>query len=399
MVIGGDLNTQVNVGTCGTLLEHFSQEFSLCITNGSIPEAIDDWTFRSSMGVKRRLDYVLNLECFLLKESSPSEILNLGSDHRVVRTVLTIQKRTKKKYEKKVQMKKWRPILDPDGNASRYLAALRGKLELHQDTRMESMEKVLYEAAISPGVRTEVVDERKPWQSEEIQELIRKRRLYNNNPAERSTISKNIQKTARALLRKHKNKKTSELLQEFAGLERLPKIQEYSILKKGGDENIDCEIFAKTLQEIYESPNEKLKVDYGKIEDIPQFELIEMQKTLGQMRNSRCADKSNVVVEMIKYSDSFFQSTLLNYFNDILTTGKVPLNWHVTLFSMLPKSGDLKNPSNWRPIAILPILYKIFAKMLYYRLYPILDQYQPDDQFSVLGSMRLVWRCPKASFF
>ena len=56
---------------------------------------------------------------------------------------------------------------------------------------------------------------------------------------------------------------------------------------------------------------------------------------------------------------------------------------------MLPKSGDLKNPSNWRPIAILPILYKIFAKMLYYRLYPILDQYQPDDQFGFRKDKRI----------
>ena len=54
VVIGGDFNTQVNVGIRGTLLEYFSQEFNLCITNGSIPETIDDWTFRSTMGVKRR---------------------------------------------------------------------------------------------------------------------------------------------------------------------------------------------------------------------------------------------------------------------------------------------------------------------------------------------------------
>ena len=31
VVIGGDFNTQVNVGTRGTLLEHFAQEFGLNI--------------------------------------------------------------------------------------------------------------------------------------------------------------------------------------------------------------------------------------------------------------------------------------------------------------------------------------------------------------------------------
>lgn len=43
---------------------------------------------------------------------------------------------------------------------------------------------------------------------------------------------------------------------------------------------ISTEIFAKTLQEIYESPDEKLKVDYGKIKDIPYFEIDEMKKRL-----------------------------------------------------------------------------------------------------------------------
>lgn len=135
-------------------------------------------------------------------------------------------------------MKKWRPTLNPDGTASKYHETLRGKLELHQDTNMESMEKVLYEAAICPGIRIEVADEKKPWQSEELQELIRKILLC-TNPIERSDISKTIQKISRTLLRNHKNKKVAELLEEFAGLERLPKIQEYPVFKKGEDENID----------------------------------------------------------------------------------------------------------------------------------------------------------------
>ena len=77
-------------------------------------------------------------------------------------------------------------------------------------------------------------------------------------------------------MRRHKNKKVSELLEEFAGLERLPKIQKYLVLKKGDGAKIDCETFAETLQEMYESPSEKWLVDYDKIKDIPHFDLIEL---------------------------------------------------------------------------------------------------------------------------
>ena len=120
-------------------------------------------------------------------------------------------------------------------------------------------------------------------------------------------------------------------------------------------------------------------MDYDKIKVIPSFELKEMLWALRKIGNSRGADKSNVVVEMIKYSSIVFQSVLLKFYNDILHHGKIPENWHVAIFSMLPKSGNLECPSNWRPIAILPILYNFFAKMVYYRLYPILDAYQADD--------------------
>ena len=109
------------------------------------------------------------------------------------------------------------------------------------------------------------------------------------------------------------------------------------------------------------------------------------------------AVQSNIFVEMIKFAGTAFQNVLLSFYNDIINQAEIPENWHVTIFSMLPKSGNLECPSNWRPIAILPILYKIFAKMLYYRLYPILDAWQADDKFGFRknkGSMMylLFWK-------
>ena len=71
---------------------------------------------------------------------------------------------------------------------------------------MESMEKVLYEAVVCPGVRIEGPEGVKPWQSEDIQRLILERRSCNNS-TERTNISKKIQKMTRAILRKHQNKK------------------------------------------------------------------------------------------------------------------------------------------------------------------------------------------------
>ena len=56
---------------------------------------------------------------------------------------------------------------------------------------------------------------------------------------------------------------------------------------------------------------------------------------------------------------------------------------------MLPKSGDFTQPSNWRPIAILPTLYKLFAKLLYLRLSPTLFQHQSFDQHAFIPERRI----------
>ena len=50
------------------------------------------------------------------------------------------------------------------------------------------------------------------------------------------------------------------------------------------------------------------------------------------------------------------------------------------MIKVLHKSGDQQLPQNYRPIATIPILYKLFARLLYNRLEPTLDSQQSCDQ-------------------
>ena len=50
------------------------------------------------------------------------------------------------------------------------------------------------------------------------------------------------------------------------------------------------------------------------------------------------------------------------------------------MIKVIPKSGNLKQPQNYRPIAVIPLLYKLFSRLLYNRLEPILDAAQTADQ-------------------
>ena len=85
----------------------------------------------------------------------------------------------------------------------------------------------------------------------------------------------------------------------------------------------------------------------------------ELETALKALSNMRCADEEEIVAEMVKHSSAQFKDELLRCFNESLHSGLFDETWYYTCFQMLPKSGDLTQTSNWRPIAILPIFYKI----------------------------------------
>ena len=72
---------------------------------------------------------------------------------------------------------------------------------------------------------------------------------------------------------------------------------------------------------------------------------------------------------------------VLELYNTILTGNiEPPASWSHSVISVIHKSGDATQPQNYRPISIIPMLYKLFSKLLYRRLYPILDGAQCKDQ-------------------
>ena len=80
-----------------------------------------------------------------------------------------------------------------------------------------------------------------------------------------------------------------------------------------------------------------------------------------------------MVGEVFEHSTWKFRTNLLHFYNSTLETGFVDPSWRRTLFSMLPQSGDRADQSHWRPMAILRITYRMFARLLHHRLGNVLD--------------------------
>ncbi|EYC30868.1 hypothetical protein Y032_0004g1820 [Ancylostoma ceylanicum] len=71
---------------------------------------------------------------------------------------------------------------------------------------------------------------------------------------------------------------------------------------------------------------------------------------------------------------------LADHFNCYLEAGTIHNQWKCSKTVLIFKKGDKKDIGNYRPIALLPIPYKLFLKIILNRLEVTLDAYQPTEQ-------------------
>ena len=94
----------------------------------------------------------------------------------------------------------------------------------------------------------------------------------------------------------------------------------------------------------------------------------EVQNVLKSLKNSQATDLYNHSVGMYKENLMYLSAPLTHIINLIIQTGIFPNKLKRAKIIPLLKSGDIEDVSNYRPIALLPILSKIFDKILALRI-------------------------------
>ena len=95
----------------------------------------------------------------------------------------------------------------------------------------------------------------------------------------------------------------------------------------------------------------------------------EIQTALGKMAKNKAGDKSGMVEEMLQGGSQQLRSVIAQMFTKVLR-GKwvAPSAWKTSYVMVLLKKGDPKLRGNYRRITLLPILYKLFSRILYARI-------------------------------
>ena len=415
-VMGADCNAQVGVAQedddprvigqfgmrdangRGEWLKNWATAHSLAIVNTCFEKPVEKtYTFVGPSRIPRQIDFFLvsrkvrgwTRDCETTRE------IDMGSDHKMLKMRISFQEiqRTslrKQRSPERLRMK-WPPT-----SLDEYKRNLTKRLEDLTVADQPHLECKQIEGAIVDVMATIGQDdtETRATTSRFLEDLVQKRRsLPHADQRGRSQYTKLIRKEVRAIKRTTRRSQIARVLNEYKNLKFITGIktrrqQELipSMVTKDGREVHErqsiADVFASFYGELYGDEDRRpIRVENSRDDAIVDLSLDELKFALKLLKNGKAADENRICAEMLKFGGERLCVVMLQEFNNIIKpSSPIPKEWSKTLIKVLHKNGDARLPQNYRPIATIPLLYKLFSRMIYNRLEPILDPQQSRDQ-------------------
>ena len=83
---------------------------------------------------------------------------------------------------------------------------------------------------------------------------------------------------------------------------------------------------------------------------------------------NKASGLDGVSARMLKETAYIISPMLCTLFNESISTGTVPNSWKVSLITPVPKHGEPSDPSNYRPISLLPIVSKVLERIIFEKI-------------------------------
>ena len=201
----------------------------------------------------------------------------------------------------------------------------------------------------------------------------------------RKIFSFEIAKHQRREVRAWKSSKLQTLLQHAGTWKRMRQLQ--NVANQRTTEEPRPDDFADMLEKIF-SGNPGAPTQPERLDE-PLWTREELRFAITRLQNNKAADECGLVAEILRCVPHDCLNFFLQIMNDILHKGDVPSSWRKTLFQMLPKSHRARVPADFRPIASLRLLYKMFAYLVLGRIEETLEQHQPEEQHGFRSGRRI----------
>ena len=400
-IIAGDFNAELGrfldkndiapmqQNSRGARLQTWSSLNGFDIVNKCVADDLQQyWTYRNG-SLRKQLDYFLT-DSVLTRFVSFCAVntdLDTGSDHRALELRLQPWGGNTRRIHKMKKAPQWNTAVD----VQVYRESLRSSLAADDrnpaaqtSVKACALEKHMLDACAAAQACAHVrggSDKLKEIELR-IREAIEERNACSTeDPQRRATICKKIKRLIRTKLVQKKEEKIERILVDFRGLREISEMSQPGrrqgiacIQDSSGVEHCDqdgiVEAFAAFYEHLYachagstlregasQSGNERLGAD--------NFSMEELTCALRKLKNGKTKDGAGIAAEMLKQGGDDLHIAILDLFNDVLAPGASPPDtWKRSRLKVIFKKGDGKLPKNYRPIAILPILYKLFSRML-----------------------------------
>ena len=269
------------------------------------------------------------------------------------------------------------------------------------DQKCSDIERVLLKVAAENATFEAAVRQNQTKLSRKARDLIAERKAARGGGVGRNIkdISKDIQRQVRRDMRTMKQERIATILDENRGLKGIAGIRNNGrrnfISSVVDDEGIRrterqdiADAFAKFYETLYreghfvdEFDKSSSDTDEDAGEEVKPINKEEVRDSLRNMKNNKAMDSAGLVAEMIKNGGERLLEVLANFFNELLVQGHdPPKDWLMTRLRVLFKKGDAASLENYRPVAVLPILLKLFSKIILERIHETLSCAQDKTQ-------------------
>lgn len=110
---------------------------------------------------------------------------------------------------------------------------------------------------------------------------------------------------------------------------------------------------------------------------------VEVERVIATLKNSKAAGYDELPTSIIKENSNVFAYVLSHLINLSMSEGIFPERLKLTIIKPILKKGDVTDPSNYRPIALIPVISKIFEKIMCKRISGFIEKHNilSQDQF------------------
>lgn len=367
----------------GDRLQVFVESNGFCVLNTMYDRPEEQlWTWSSPDGQHRnQIDYIMSKNPERWTRVGIIGELDTGSDHRAVGGEVQEEKPKKGKFKKlpaKRLSSKDLIGLGFEETLRRKWLQIEGVMPPAQEINKttELIAQTAQEISRASG-KTE--ENCRSWPAE-IKTLLKKRRKQVKEGKDRQTIteiSRTIRERIKNWLMERKIKRLTQAIEEGSktkwrgqGRNKIVALKD----ENGREMRSAGEIMARTkrfYEELYQGEGEARESEGEATtytDEEPEILMEEVETAVKSMKEGKAAGRDGVTVEDVKAGGCFLWEKIRGQMNAAWRTGDVPLEWATAKLALIHKKGDRKDLANYRPISLLPTLYKMFSKIIAQRL-------------------------------